>query len=888
MTPHKIKMPNGMHLKQRAMDFLQRHRWHLSIVAGLYGLYGALGFWVAPGIVHDQLVKQMSAVLDRPVKLGTVRINPYTLSVRAENLALEERDGSVIASFDEAYVNFSLSSLFRFAWTFSEIRLTHPHVALVVHPDGAFNLAALGAASPPKAERNTAATVPRLVVGQLTVVNGRIGFEDQRGKRPFAGAVDSINFSLHDFSTLPDDEGLHSFSAATDLGERLTWRGRIGVNPLQSQGQLELSGVQVPRLADYLLPGSVKVSGGTVDLMMDYRVKLQPAGASIALDRSRLALHDVRASLPSAGISMTPLNLEFSPVALKVDGVSGSPGSRANIELNITPNGSGSIAVRGTFGFNPQTADLQLQLKDVALAPFQPFLEPYARLRLERGALQAAGRFELGAGKAGTVRFTGAGGVTDFASVDDVRGESFARWRALQLDDIRLDAGSSFSIARITVQDPYLRVGIGADRVSNLQRILGNGSGSKPADASAGEAKPAEAKSAATGAPAMRTRIGLITVRNGSANFSDQSLQPNFSTGIQQLNGTIKGLSSQADARAAVALRGKVDRYAPVTIEGEINPLAAQAYTDIALRFENIELTTFTPYSGKFAGRRIEKGKLNLDLRYKLVERELDGENKIVLDQFTLGDRVESPDALDLPLQLAIAILKDTRGVIDIDMPVHGNLDDPKFSYGGLVLTALRNLIMKAVTAPFSLLAASLGGGEELGYVAFAPGSGELDPAQQAKLDKLAQALANRPALTLEIHGSIADDSDRQALATAKLMQQVRGKDAAAETPLTSGEKRRLLALYRKTHGDDPKVQGDTEAEREARKVEEARTQLVAATPVAPEALQELARNRGLAIGEYLVTRANVAKERVFLGNPGTGATTGSDGVHVEMKLGAR
>jgi hypothetical protein len=384
-------------------------------------------------------------------------------------------------------------------------------------------------------------------------------------------------------------------------------------------------------------------------------------------------------------------------------------------------------------------------------------------------------------------------------------------------------------------------------------------------------------------------RIGLITVRNGSANFADQTLEPDFATGLQQLAGTIKGLSSQADARAAVALKGKVDRYAPATIEGEVNPLAAQAYSDLSLRFENIELTNFTPYSGKFAGRRIDKGKLTLDLRYKLVDRELKGENKIVFDQLTLGDPVDSPVALDLPLQLAIAILQDSRGVIDVDLPVSGNLDDPQFSYAGIVWKALTNLIMKAITAPFTLLASAFGGGEELGYVAFVPGNADIGSAEMEKLDKLASAFADRPQLQLEVRGAASSELDRKALAHAKLMQKVRGADAALTTPLTGAEQRRVLGYYRAQFGDDPQLPaGVPDTERVARATDLALARLVETTVVPEDAVRVLARNRGVAIVDYLVTRANVAKERVFLADPDTAAAASSNTVRSELKLAVR
>jgi hypothetical protein len=876
----------------RASEFvawLRRRRVLIGIIAGLIALYGAFGFWVAPGIVRGQIVKHASEALGRNVTLDEVRINPFALAVTLSRFGIEEADGKPIVAFDELYVNFSSTSAIRFAWTFSEVRLIRPRVEVVIREDSSLNLAALGnsasRANPPpttEAKDHAAAGLPRVIVRHLVVTEGHVGVEDRGGKRPFQSSVDAISFSLENFSTLPDDEGQHAFAATTDLGERLAWRGRIGVNPIQSAGHIELTGIRLPRLAPYLVPETVEIMEGTLEAGADYDVKLTSEGNELSVTQGRLALHDVRVKTDR---ELTPLNLEFAPIALQLKGFLARPGSRATGLLEITPNGTGKIAVKGTFGIDPLTADLNVSVADMALQPWQTFVEPYAQIAFKGGAVHADGRFEMESAGAQAMHFEGRAALSDVSVVDSARGQEFARWRRLDVEKIVWNSQPpSLRIERIATDAPYLRFIIGPDRVTNVQEILGAATDSTRASA-------APAKAAETQAPSapMSVRIGVVTIRNGSANFADQSLKPNFATGLQELNGTVKGLSSQANARAVVSLRGKVDRYAPATIAGEINPLSAQAYSDIGLRFENIELTTFTPYSGKFAGRRIDKGKLNLNLHYRLVDRELVGENKIVFDQLTLGQPVEGPDVMSLPLDLAIAILQDRHGVIDVDLPVHGNIDDPEFSYAGIIWKALVNLIMKAVTAPFTLLASALGGGEELGYVAFAPGAREIGSSEQEKLDKLARALADRPQLRVEVRGASSHAGDRAALAEAKVMQQVRGPDALLDTPLTASEQRRLVSLYHKQLGEDPKPPDDVPAEeRKARVIETARARLIEATPVTDDELRGLARDRGSAINHYLVTKGEVAAERVYLTEPNIGATAGGDGVRSELKLTVR
>jgi hypothetical protein len=288
--------------------------------------------------------------------------------------------------------------------------------------------------------------------------------------------------------------------------------------------------------------------------------------------------------------------------------------------------------------------------------------------------------------------------------------------------------------------------------------------------------------------------IARVRVVDGSMNYADYTFQPHFATGILGLNGSITGLSGRPDARAIVQLDGAVDRYAPVTIRGQVNYFAPFPFTELAISFHNIELTTFSPYSGKFAGYRIDRGKLSLDMSYHIADRRLDASHHVVIDQLELGDRVESPDALAIPVKLAVALLKDRDGVIDLELPVTGSIDDPTFALGEVLWKVFRNLLVKAVTSPFALLG-SLGGagaGEELQFVDFAPGSAALDPLNAAKLGKLRQALASRPALQLDVPliqtaadaGVLGDDPEALATlakARADMVQQALIDDAGID-----------------------------------------------------------------------------------------------------------
>ena len=301
----------------------------------------------------------------------------------------------------------------------------------------------------------------------------------------------------------------------------------------------------------------------------------------------------------------------------------------------------------------------------------------------------------------------------------------------------------------------------------------------------------------------MPMAIKKIVLQAGQANFADLSVTPNFATGIHNLEGTVLGLSSKADSRAKVDIHGSVDEFSPVSISGEVNVFGPVLYTDLALSFRNIELSTFNPYSGKFAGYNISKGKLTTELHYKVDGRKLDAQHHIIVDQLEFGAKTESKDAVSLPIKLAVALLKDRDGVIDLNLPVTGSLDDPKFRLGPIIWKVFVNILEKAVTAPFALLGSLFGGGPDLQFVDFKPGAADLDPAAQAKAQAMVKALNARPQLKIEVPIAVVAELDRPRLVEAKLQAEIQeaqtarghGKSSAAALPFGQLEPAARLSI---------------------------------------------------------------------------------------------
>jgi len=351
----------------------------------------------------------------------------------------------------------------------------------------------------------------------------------------------------------------------------------------------------------------------------------------------------------------------------------------------------------------------------------------------------------------------------------------------------------------------------------------------------------------------MPITVDTVRVEKGALDFSDLFIKPNFAADVRNLKGRVKGLSSKPGTRADVLLEGEVNKYSPVKISGQTNPLTKDKYADLAMSFKNFDLSSTSPYSGRFAGYTIEKGKLSLDLKYQVSGDVFTGENRITVEQLTLGERVESPDATELPVSLAVALLKDANGNIELDVPVKGDINDPHFDFGKVIAHTLSNTITKVVSSPFAFLGSLVGGnGEELSYIEFDYGSATLRPQQIEKLDKLAKALAERPALKLEIEGRADQRYDRSALAEKELLRQLTGGGL-------QGDKKQAV-----TAAEDISL-SDEQYERLIIKAYKEREKLIENMPVDDEKLRLLAQERAEQIRMYLVDTGGIPAERISL-----------------------
>jgi hypothetical protein len=610
----------------------------------------------------------------------------------------------------------------------------------------------------------------------------------------------------------------------------------------------------------------------------------------------------------------TPATFHVAPIEIGVRGFASPATAPLAVELNAGVNDGGRLAVKGSLALEPLAGTFSLEAGALALAALQPYLASATALTLKGGTAQCKGTLVLRPG--GRIEFNGDAGIDDLRSVDNAFGEDFVKWRRLRAAGMKAETQPfSLQVRELDAEQPYARVIIGPNRVTNVRAML-----APEAKAAAGppSAVPPVRPATATGpkaAPAAASRpaalpieIRLVRVIDGSMNFADLSIKPNFATGIQELNGTIKGLSGRPDARAEVQIDGKVERYAPVKITGQVNYFAAVTHTDLQMSFHNMELTAFSPYSGKFAGYRIDRGKLSIDLNYKVENRKLEARHKLIVSQLELGERVESPDATELPVKLAVALLKDRDGVINLELPlISGSLDDPEFSVAPLIWKFLVGLVTKIVTSPFALLGSLFGAGEELATVEFSPGSALLDAAARGRIATLAHALESRPALNLDVPLVTNPDVDRAAVSEQRWQDQRRelarrrlgaraAEPRAIEALLASpGDYRALLEeAYRSAFQRRAEVPAATSAagapapDPNAQAIAWLEPALRSRIVVDPADLDELAKARASAVQVALLEGTGIDPGRVFIvtgQGQGAAPAAASDKGQVRLQL---
>ena len=847
------------------------------IVGAVIALFGLVGFAGVPLLLRHIMTGQVAAAMNRPVRVGVISFNPYTLKLDLDQLQIGERGTSQsFIDISHLRIRVSWASLFRLALVVKELHVERPVIHLVRTAEQRFNVSDL-LDRPVRADRSH--TPFRFAVSNLQLNDGTVQFDDKvLGGRH---TIEQVQIDVPFISNLPadveiavqpllrmviDGSPLHISGKATpfsmlpasvvdlklqqlDLSPYRTYlpqetpitfaKGmlscsvKVHVVNEDSQPSIRLSGTMaldeldlrdsadapllelkhaVTTLTDVApLEHVVHLGRTSIDGLTVHAVRNRNGTTNITSLMGRLAPYSgAQAQTTTAAKPATPTDLSLQafelsdgtlhitdhsgarPVALALQGI--------HVELNNlrttgqTPasfvigahlSGGGSVALKGRLDLAQSQITSDVSLDQLDLAAMEPYVSDMLNATISSAALTMNGALALATAR-DTLRLSYRGDATlgNVRMLDRVTSESVLRWNSFSASRIDAEIGSGppkVQIGMLALTDFYTRLILNSTGRLNVLDMMAS---PQSAPASLTRAQPAsdDQTPATSSAPAAiiarpidaEIEIGGMTLQGGHVNFTDNFIKPNYTADLTDIAGTVGPFGTRATAPAAVALQGQVNGSAPIAINGSVNPLAPMAFVDLKAKADGVELTGLTPYSAKYTGYPIVKGTLTIDVHYLLDQGQLTADNHLFIDQLTFGDRVESDDATTLPVRLAVALLKNARGEIAVDVPVTGSLSDPQFSLSGVILDAFVNLIVKAVTSPFSLIASAFGTQEDLDYVEFAPGLATLTPDSQQKLATIAQALQDRPALRLDISGRVDPQFDREGLREARLASLIR------------------------------------------------------------------------------------------------------------------
>jgi uncharacterized protein involved in outer membrane biogenesis len=599
------------------------------------------------------------------------------------------------------------------------------------------------------------------------------------------------------------------------------------------------------------------------------------SGETWQVGAGKVALEDFSGSLTDETTSPAA-HISVSRVSVRGENLSNAAKAKGRATLQATVNKRGTLSLAGPIATAPFAGTLSVVAKNIDLVPFQPYITQAARLQVTGGAASGRGALDFATGAAQHAGFKGELTLSEVIALDEANATELLKWKALSLTGVEAQSDPlAVTVGEIALDGLFARLILNENGEFNLQQLARSRT---PAPAPSAPTDGSKTVELATPPSSATTwlKLGKATLADGTLDFTDHFVRPNYSAHLTGLAGNLSSLAF--DQPADLELHGNVQESAPVEIVGRINPLAKSLFLDVKASASDIELSPLSPYSGKYVGYGIEKGKLSMKVRYLIEERKLTAENSIILDQLTFGGKVESPDAIKIPVLLAVALLKDRNGVIKFDLPVGGSLDDPQFSVGGLVFRALVNLLVKIVTAPFAILGSLAGHGEELAYVEFVPGSAALDAAGDGKVKSVAKVLADRPALKLDVAGRVDPATDREGLKRAALDQRIRvekfnelarrgeppSSPDAVEVPAAEYEAL-LTRVYKAAEFTKPRNAIGLPKDLPRDEMEGL---LLANTIVADEDLRSLADRRAQTVRASLLDAEHVPRERVFLVAP--------------------
>lgn len=734
----------------------------------------------------------------------------------------------------------------------------------------------------------------------LASVSGKFDVNAQLQVQKGLVQVDDLGMKLSQFAIKPKSADDGSFNLKALAIDKLTLsmeNRQVNIGSVLFDGLV--SDVRRDEQAVMNFKKWVKSGAGTNQAASETAGSNAASTATAPAWKVNLASLDFRDSAVSFNDkSMSPeVKIRLDGFNLHAEKLSSDMSQAVKMTLQTNIGKKSKLSLDASASSQLKNINMNLDGQGLPVSALFPYVSPYVNAALTRGRADIKGKLSLinVLDSSRQINYEGMLALNDFHLLENGAEEDFLEWKNISMDGISAQIGGDkqlVNLKKLALNDFYARAILSAKGKLNIQTILST----KKADAEEAEATQAaqsdDTAKAVTSKTATSTivtvplpakvekanpvaiRIAQTTLKGGNINFTDNFVKPNYTANLTGVAGTIGAIASDNPQPATIELTGKVDDDAPLVISGTLNPLSNPIFMDVKASANGLELTRLTPYAAKYAGYAIEKGKLSMQVSYRIENQQLQAENDVRLDQLTFGERVDSPTATKLPVMLAVALLRDNQGRININLPISGSLSDPQFSVGGIIFKVFMNVITKAVTSPFALLGSMFGGGEELAYTEFLPGQTSLTPEATAKLDNLAKALKNRSALKLDIIGRVEPATDGDGIRQLLLLQKMRElkwkdvhqKDRTVKKEdivISDTEKAKYIEeVYQAEKFTKPR---NAIGLAKTLPTAEAEKMILANTQVTPDALRSLAQKRADNVRDYLEDVSGVERERLFL-----------------------
>ena len=826
----------------------------IYIFGTLVFLYGVIGFFILPLIIKSQAISYVKTNLNKELNIHTISFNPFVFKLSVHDVSLKEKEHTFFA-FEKLLVDFELDRTLANKYLhFKTISLTKPYINAEINQDKQLNLLRLIPESSPKTETTQEKTKQELIKLQLDALHiekAHIELNDYSHNEKFHASLNDINYTLRDLSTLKNSLAAQTFEAVLNEKTTLSLKGGLSLNPLKTYGNIEIANLLVHPFWNVIKESYPFVLDDNLTLhsKLGFVLNLENE-PTIELNDASLVVENFHVRQKDQHTLLALNQLELSQLQAKFPYQANTKLLDTHFKLFIN---QGELLTHAQIDMEPFMAYVEFDLNKLPLTLLNPILSQNTFLEIQSAFLNTQGNLAF---KANNLS------LNANSSLEEVKinhhNTPLIKAKKVFANGIVFEQNQNLLLVKsVEALEPYAFVQINKKQELNLANLS--------------KTQPKNTKEHQPTANPLLIKLGPLSIKNGQMTFEDLTLPIHFKINNHNINGSFSQFDSNSTKPTVVKLDGNIGQYGRMQIQGDLVHSDFKSFTDFKIDFDNIALNDLSGYSGKFVGRKIDEGKLSLDLSYYIEKSKLEAKNNLVISKIKLGDTIQSPEALNLPLELAIAILEDSNGIIDIKLPLKGNLDNPEFSVAPIVWQAFTNLIAKAITAPFSLLGSLFGFGEdEINSVPFYFGDSTITPVQKEPLDKIAEILNSRHKLAIKLNPTYDENNDLYALQTMAFKKQL--QEALKKVNKEAYQKEYLNYLETQYNTYESKLSAFKAQYIKDKLLDERRYKealenvLIPKQIIDPKTLETLAQQRTLNIQKYLMQQ-KVKKEQIIIEN---------------------